>query len=66
MTYLEAYQQCENLESLCEMVKDDFKTALWLNPDRVSKIEKALDQVLIEKYSDISLEQANKLINKSV
>ena len=53
MTYREAYQNCKTFEELEEMVKKDVKTAMWLNPDRISVIEEVLNEVCNEKGWDV-------------
>jgi hypothetical protein len=49
MTYEEAYLNCKTFEEMEEMVKKDVKTAIWLNPDRISVIEKVMNEVYKEK-----------------
>lgn len=54
MTYKECYMQFENIEDLIKEVKNDLAYAILINRDRIITIRKAVDEVLNEKYKDIS------------
>lgn len=52
MTYKEAYMNCETLKELEEMVADDIKTAMWLNPDRIKVIKEVAEEVANLKFKE--------------
>ena len=54
MTYKECYMQFENIEDLIKEVKNDLAYAILINRDRIITIRKVVDEVLNEKYKDIS------------
>ncbi len=54
MTYLEAYHQCKNENELRTMIKQDVLTAMFINKDRIPRIEEAMTTVADERGWDLT------------
>lgn len=51
MTYKEFFMQFNTLEEIEKEAKREIKLAIMLNPDRVKMIEKAIEEVVAEKFN---------------
>lgn len=49
MTYKESYMQCDTLDELEKVVESDVIRAMLINSDRVTVIEKVMNEVIKEK-----------------
>jgi hypothetical protein len=52
MTYREAYMNCDTLEELNDMVKNDIIIANMINPDRLRIIKTEAESVANEKFKE--------------
>lgn len=49
MTYKESYMKCDSLDELKKVVESDVIMAIVSNPDRITEIEKTMNEVIEEK-----------------
>lgn len=49
MTYKESYMQCDTLDELKKVVENDVIMAMLINSDRITVIEKIMNEVIEEK-----------------
>ena len=64
MTYKEDYERYETPEELIEEAKRDISIAIFVNPDRLKPIKKALAEVLEEKFPDFKFDNEISDITK--
>ena len=49
MAYKESYMKCDSLDELKKIVESDVIMAIVSNPDRITEIEKTMNEVIEEK-----------------
>ena len=65
MTYKESYEQLDSLEAIIEKVKKDINIARFINPDRIEVIIKRAEEVINERYEDLTARELQE-INKRI